>query len=563
MNIIPDCIEESGGRYQEKTALQIKRKRGEAYEKVSYRDLREKVDLISGGLLSLGMEKGDRVGVISENRPEWAMAYLGILKGGGVVVPLDPQLKPGELQSILETAKVKFCFSSSLFLLNIQEITKSLPSFQKLISLEEEAPVGVLSSSITEAEILSLSQLTRPPSPVKTPVDEKDLAVLIFTSGTTGKSKGVMLSHRNIVSNVKALQEAIYFDEKDTFISLLPLHHVFEATCGFLVPLSKGATITYAQSLKSREIMEGISETGVTVMLGVPLLFEKMLEGLFRAVQEKPPLTRGLFRTLWGITRGMKGLLGLNTGKRLFKSLRKKAGLTSIRLMFCAGAPLSPEVGKGFETLGISFIQGYGLSESSPALTLNPEKKGKMASIGKALPGVEVKIANPDEKGVGEIIARGPNIMEGYYEDPDKSKEVLREGWLYTGDLGWQDRDGYFYIAGRSKNVIVTKAGKNVYPEEVEEELLRSPYIAEVMVYGKSNPETKREEVHAIIYPNYEELEKGNTKDEEVIRIIDAEIKKHCDKLADFKRVKDFEIRKEEFPKTSTRKIKRFMIQKR
>ena len=309
--------------------------------------------------------------------------------------------------------------------------------------------------------------------------------------------------------------------------------------------------------------MEGISETGVTVMLGVPLLFEKMLEGLFRAVKEKPPLTRGLFRTLWGITRGMKGLLGLNTGKRLFKSLRKKAGLTSIRLMFCAGAPLSPEVGKGFETLGISFIQGYGLSESSPALTLNPEKKGKMASIGKALPGVEVKIANPDEKGVGEIIARGPNIMEGYYEDPDKSKEVLREGWLYTGDLGWQDRDGYFYIAGRSKNVIVTKAGKNVYPEEVEEELLRSPYIAEVMVYGKSNPETKREEVHAIIYPNYEELEKGNTKDEEVIRIIDAEIKKHCDKLADFKRVKDFEIRKEEFPKTSTRKIKRFMIQKR
>jgi long-chain acyl-CoA synthetase len=583
MNTIPQIIDETKERMLDKIALQIKRKRGEAYEEISYRDLKTMVDMISEGLRSLGMEKGDCVGLISENRPEWAMAYLGILKGGGVVVPLDPQLKPGELQAILEIAKVKFCFCSSLYMIGVIEVKKSLPFFQRIISLEEEVPVGVHSLTMDEVDILSFSQLTS--SEIEAPsgseerspdVKETDLAVLIFTSGTTGKSKGVMLSHRNIVSNVHGLQEAVYFDEKDTFISLLPLHHAFEATCGFLVPLSEGAAITYARSLKSRDILEGISETGVTVMLGVPLIFEKMLEGIFRAVKVKSPLTRGLFKTFWGVTKGMKGLLGLNVGRGVFKSIREKAGLSTLRLMVCGGAPLAPEIGKGFETLGIKFVQGYGLSESSPVLTLNPPEKVKMKSIGKPVPGVEVKISEPDDKGIGEIVARGPNIMEGYYEDPVRTRETIRDGWLYTGDIGWQDSNGYVYVAGRSKNVIVTKAGKNVYPEEIEEELHKSPYIAEVMVFGKINPETDREEVCAMVYPNYEEFGSSGTGPEsdpsrempetpdrsqdEVVRVIGQEIKRHCDRLADFKRVKDFEIRKEEFPKTTTKKIKRFMI---
>jgi long-chain acyl-CoA synthetase len=511
------------------------------------------------------MVLGSRIGLLGENRPEWAIGYLAAVSQGIVVVPLDPQLKPEGHRHILHDSASSACITTAQYLGRILELKPALPDLSRIICMDiiADRPSGV--EFLDDLEGIGGDSAA---IPHRGP-GLKDVAAIIYTSGTTGQAKAVVLTHRNLMSDVDAQYRSILYDERDNFLSVLPLHHTFESTCGLLVPLYNGATVTYARSLKSRDIVEDIRDSRTTVLLGVPLLFEKMLAGIYRAVSERGLATRLLFWTLHGFSRTLRTSTGLKGGREFFGAFRRKAGLSTLRLMISGGAPLAQSVARDFETLGFPLLQGYGLTESGPVLCLNPPARPRNETVGPPLPTVEIRILEADRNGIGEVLARGPMIMQGYYRNPAATGEVLRDGWLHTGDLGCIESDGYLRIVGRRKNVIVTAAGKNVYPEEVEAALLKSPYISEILVLGITKPNTNHEEVHALIFPNYEELDRygnrgGRRLDNEGVEdLIRQEIRRVSAELPDFKRVKGFEIRSEEFPKTTTRKIKRYLFDPR
>jgi long-chain acyl-CoA synthetase len=375
-----------------------------------------------------------------------------------------------------------------------------------------------------------------------------------------------MLSHGNMTSDIDAATQYLKLYSEDSFLSILPIHHTFECTCGFLLPLSHGSSITYARGLASKLIVEDIKNNKATILLGVPLLYEKMYAGISRKIAERPPFTRALFKTIYGVSKFLKKAANVEAGKKLFHGMREKSGLSSIRLFVSGGAPLSPEVGEAFNTMGFKLIQGYGLTESAPILTLNPLEKYKNASIGVALPNAQLKILDPDNNGIGELIAKGPMIMKGYYKNDRATSETVIEGWLHTGDLARVDSDGYYYITGRKKNLIVTPGGKNVYPEEVEIALNNSPYILESLVRGRTLP-SGGEEIEAIIVPDLDYFglraeEKGISLSEmHIEQTIKLEVAKQSEQLADYKRVKYVTLRDEDFEKTSTKKIKRYLYE--
>ncbi len=553
-----DILKQSRDLYGQKACM--KTFKGDRFIDISYMEFAGTAFDIARGLLSLGLKSGDKVALLSENRPEWGASYLATLAAGGINVPLDALLKISGWSHILRESKSRFLFLSQNFLPEIEQVFDDIPDLEFIICMDRP-PSGSPAIYFDDLEAKG-SQYQG--EPVKPKVD--DLAAIIFTSGTTGQSKGVMLTHENIVSDIDGVLQMIDIEENDNFISVLPIHHTFECTCGFLTPLSGGACITYARGLASKLIVEDIRNNNATIILGVPLLFEKMHDGLMRAISKKPPLTRAIFKTTYGLSSALNNLLRIEAGKKIFKGLREKAGLSSLRLMVAGGAPMPPEVAKVFNILGFAFVQGYGLTESSPVLTFNPIDKRKDDSIGLPIPGADMKIINPDSRGIGEILARGPMIMKGYYNNKIATDEVLEDGWLYTGDIGWVDGEGYYHIAGRLKNVIVTPAGKNVYPEEIEFELNKSPYILESLVLGFAAKDQRGEEIQAIIVPDYEyfdvlaeELEKSFTS-KEIETTIKKEVSERCSHLADYKRVKYVQLREEEFEKTSTKKIKRFLF---
>jgi long-chain acyl-CoA synthetase len=550
---IPEMLKRSTGLFGVSIALSTWK--GDEFCSLTYAELENKVSLFAKGLKALRITKNDRVGIVSENRPEWGIAYLGILSAGGIVVPLDPLLKCWEMEALIRDSGIKGLVTSGKFMADLIEIKKKLPELDFLVCMDEKKETGIFSfSEILDKGKQNKSELTE--------VSPEGTAVIIYTSGTTGKSKGVMLSHKNIMSDVWGTKKALALYPEDNFLSLLPLHHTFECTAGFLIPLSGGSRVTYARSLKSKEILEDIKNGGVTIILGVPLLYEKLFTSLSKNIQKKSFLTRTSFKLSFNLVKTFKRFSGINLGKYVFKNLREKTGLSSLRILICGAAPLPSIIPECFDLLGIKFLQGYGLTETSPVLILNPYSKPKYSSVGLSIPGAEIKIFQPDKDGVGEILAKGDMVMKGYYNNPEETDKVLKDGWLYTGDSGWKDKEGYFYIVGRKKNVIVSSAGKNIYPEEIENQLIQSPCILEALVLGKKV--SGGEEVEAVVVPNLEyiqQLQGDKIPDEEKLRLLmKQEIEKCCEGIADYKRVKHFQIRKEEFEKTSTRKIKRFLF---
>jgi len=545
---IKGMLARSAGLYPDKTALQMRR--GESFYRVSYRQLKESADRLSAGLANRGVHPGDRVAILGENRPEWVEGYMAVVGMGAVAVPLDSQLKAQEIRHILTDSEAKAMIVSEDYSDTAVEAVAGLHALEHVVSMND------LASAYGSPE----------PKTLKRQVQLDDLAAIIYTSGTTGSSKGVMLTHANIMSDVDASYQTFRYGHEDTFISVLPLHHTFEATCGMLVPLYAGCTITYARSLKPKEIIADIRDTKCTIMVGVPLLFEKIYLGILRGVREKDWLTRVAFAASNGVVKSIKTVTGRRAGGKVFRSLREKAGMSSLRLMVSGGAALNVEIAKGFETLGFELVQGYGLTETSPVLTTNFVDKPSHSSVGAAIPGVELKIIDPDASGVGEIAAKGPNLMRGYYKNPGATQAVMKDGWFLTGDLGYIDARGCLFITGRAKNVIISAAGKNIYPEEVEAQLLKSHFISEVLVVGEMNAQTNREEVHAIIYPaseafdEYAEKHKVKVDEAAVERVLKDEVRHQCSHLADYKRVKHFSVREEEFPKTTTKKIKRYLF---
>ncbi|QJA05618.1 long-chain fatty acid--CoA ligase [Thermosulfurimonas marina] len=529
------------------------------YQHLTYAELGERVRLLASGLRALGFSRGEKCALLGPNSPEWAQAYLAILAAGGVCVPIDSLLKPYEFRHIFEEARVRFIFVARRFLETVLEIEEERPHFRKIIALES---LPERSSKLLDLPELLEKGRKRPREPLFP--DPEELAVLIYTSGTTGRAKGVMLTHRNLVSDVVACYRSLPVDENDRFLSVLPLHHTFECTGGFLLPLYSGAHITFARSLKSRDILADLRASKATIMLGVPLLFQKLYEGLERAVRKASLPRRTLFQALLRVSGAAERWGKEETaGRLLFRGLREKAGLSHLRFFVSGGAPLPPHLPRAFRRLGIKLFQGYGLTEASPVLAVNPPEAPKDESVGLPLPGVEVKVRDPDSQGVGELCFRGPMVMKGYFENPEATRAAFdEEGFLRTGDLGYVDEEGYIYVCGRAKNLIVTPAGKNVYPEEIEAELDKSPYILESMVFGF--PREGGEEVWAVIVPDYEAIERDfhgrHLSEKDVEALISREVKARMAPLADYKRVKRFLLREEEFPKTSTRKIKRHLV---
>ncbi len=556
-----EMIALTADRFPNKLAVRIKDAKTKKYREYTYAEMLSSIKKIGGFLKSQGIKKGDFVGVIGENRSEWIISYFGILWIGGVVVPLDSRAKETEIRHILHHSGAKAVLASSRYLDTIFEIKESCKkkTFNLVVSMDKSEEVPNLPEIFENYnDVVPIER-----------VNLEDVAVILYTSGTTGSSKGVMLTHRNLSSNVDQISKVIYFDENDRFFSVLPIHHVYENTAGNLVPLAKGASITYARSLKSKILFEDLKETEPTVFLAVPLLLEKILIGIQKKIEQAPVHTKGIFTVIRG---GAKLLNTFSKGKGsviFFRSIREKMGFGKLRFMISGGAALPLWVARGLEELGFPILQGYGLSETSPVLTLNPPCCPKNETAGVPLPDVELKIIDPNENGVGEIAAKGPNIMKGYYKNPDATKEVFTpDGFFLTGDLGYIDEDGYLHITGRKKSVIVTKGGKNIFPEEVENVLLQSPFIEEILVLRGFNPDTGAEEVHAIVYPNMEKLDeyflkKGieNPTEKDVYEVLKREIDKYGASLAEYKRVKRFTIRDEEFPKTTTNKIKRYLFE--
>ncbi len=553
-------------KYKERKALSIDRE--DLKISYTYGELIDKIISLSYALLDLGFKRGDKISILSESRPKWGLSYFAITSIGITAVPIDIYLKPKEMAYMLEHSEAKGIFVSSGLLGKFSEIEDSLPNIKHVFTLDKIDG----EKYIFIEDLIDKGKKLRENDPedskfIKAEVEEEDIASLLYTSGTTGISKGVMLTHKNILSDVDAVYQEFNFSEKDRAVSVLPLHHSYEFTAGLVTLLYCGLGITYAGSLAPQVLIGAFRKVKPTVVLVVPLLVEKLYKGVWREIKKKGKTVYYIMQSLNSLSLFFCKYLKLPIGKYLFRSIVEKLGLTELRFFISGGGPLSRPLISGYRNFGIEILQGYGLTETSPITNVNLEWKNKVGSVGPAIPGVQVKISNPDNEGKGEIIIKGPVVMKGYYKNEEATNEVLRDGWLYTGDSGYLDRDGFLYITGRLKSMIVTKGGKNIFPEEIELVLSQSPYIAEVLVVGRYDPSKKDEVPYAIIYPNYEELEliakeRGfELTDEKIREILKREIQELSRELADYKRVKDFELRKEEFPKTSTRKIKRYLFQ--
>ncbi len=530
---------------------------GFGYKETTYNEFRDMVNHVARWLIDQDINKGDRVAVLGENRPEWSASYLGIQTAGAVVVPVDSMMPPAGIRHILSDSGSRILLASSKFLKVVVEMEK-IPTLEKMVCFDEDC----VEDSIPFEMILQMGS----ESDVELPRREMDeLAAILYTSGTTGHSKGVMLSQMNIMSNVAAASRIFPLKTEDTFLSVLPVHHSFECTAGFLLPVYCGCSITYAQSLASHDLIADIRNTNVTMMVGVPLLFEKMHAGILRGIKKKGKKTQRLFNTMYNVVAtGEKA--GLNLGGKIFKGLREKAGFGTVKFFVSGGGPLDPATAVFFNRLGIRMMQGYGLTETSPVTHVNPPWKVSHVTVGPPISGVECKIIDVKETGIGEICVRGPNVFSGYYKNEEATKECLDDdGWFRTGDLGIIKDDEYLQIMGRVKNMLVTGGGKNVYPEEIEHHLNRRRFIAESLVLGVQRESGYGEDVAALIYPDYEQVDlhfeqlgKKPTSDD-VYKLIKQEINQAQQELEDFKRIRQFRIVEEEFQKTSTRKVKRFL----
>jgi long-chain acyl-CoA synthetase len=552
---LPEMVRRSAAEFGDRPALIAREPQGDRV--ITFGELVSKVESLARGLIANGLPKNGKCAILGPNSPEWAIAYLAITSAGGICVPVDSQLTENEILHLMADAKVYMAFVAPKFLDCVLDTSKDFPKPKQVVALTLDTK-AVPSDVMPFEELFRQGQRAQGPLPHRVP---EDVAAIIYTSGTTGRPKGVMLTHGNIFSDIAACYQVMEF-KQERFLSVLPMHHTFECTAGFLLPIYSGSAITFARSLKSLYILEDLKASRATVMFGVPLLFQKMLEGIHKGINRIPAAQQAFHILIKAVKVGEK--LGVkNLGTYFFKDIRELAGFGSLRFLVVGGAPLMPKIPREFRFLGIKMLQGYGLAEASPVLTFNPVDKPVDKSIGKPLSGVEVSILEPDENGIGELAFRGPMIMKGYYKAPEATREVLdSDGWLKTGDLGYQDEKGYLYICGRAKNLIVTPAGKNVYPEEIEAGINQSPYVLESMVYGHNKG--SGEEVRAVIVPDYETISEHSSgkhlSDQDVHKLISKVVKTANNKLAPFKRVMSFTLVDEEFPKTSTRKIKRHLF---
>ena len=557
---IKHMIETSAELYADNTAFYQKYKVEENFTEISYRQMMERVNGLGTALLHHGL-KDRRIAVIGENCSEWAISYLAVLCGTGIVVPLDKELPKEELRNLLQRAEVSCVLFSSRYRDMFQEISAELDHPLMLVdffSAKKSDNVFSWQQLIEEGQAL-LQSGDR--SFVDAEIDSDAMSVILFTSGTTGASKGVMLNHKNLAADLMVSPTVLAAHSWDIFFSVLPLHHTYECTCGFLMPLYKGAAIGYCQGLKY--IVRNLQEIRPTMFLGVPAILENLYRTIWKNIrrQGKEKLVKRMIR----LNRATKKI-GLDLSGKLFRQITAVFG-GRLRLMICGGAAINPQVLNGIGDFGILALQGYGLTECSPMGALNPDTAPNPASIGVCFPGFELKTVDPDEEGIGEICIRGDNVMMGYYQMPEETAAVIDgEGWFHTGDLGYLDEKGYAYITGRKKNVIITKNGKNVYPEELEYQLSLSPYIEESFVFSSTQPGESDISIVASIRPDMdlirEELPAEPT-DQDIKTILWEEVDKLNEAAPPYRRIRKLILRKTEFVKNTSNKLVRFAEENR
>lgn len=551
---LKDMIEQSAKLYADKAAFLVKPKTGGDYVPVSFKKFKEDIDALGTALLSLEL-KGKKIALIGENRYEWATSYLAVCNGTGIIVPLDKELPQNEIENCLLRSHADAIIFSGGVSSNIENSLKNITSCKYFINMDiEEDTDGRLSyGRLMQKGKELLAQGRR--EYLDAVIDNEAMDILLFTSGTTDKSKAVMLSHRNIAENLMAMCSMLYIDDKDVFLSVLPMHHTYECTCGFLCQMYRGCTVAFCEGL--RHIVKNLRESGCTVMNGVPLVFESIHKQLMNQVAKKPG---GPGKLKLGIRLSkIAGVFGADIRRKLFAEIHNALG-GHLRLFISGAAAIDPMVSKGFREIGIKLVQGYGLTECAPIVGLNRDCWFKDDAAGLPLPGLQVVINKPNSEGIGEIKVKGPSVMLGYYENKEATDASIRDGWFYTGDMGFMDSDGFIHITGRKKNVIVTKNGKNVYPEEIETLLNRSDYIKESLVYGTEGKDDVV--VCAQIVPDREKIEEdvknGVIGQADVNAIIGSEVKRINRELVTYKYVKEFTLRDNEFEKTTTKKIKRY-----
>lgn len=538
-----DMIERSAQIFKTRTAFKLKNKDGEIYSK-TYEEVKNDIYALGTELIVNGLEN-KRIAIIGKNSYKWAISYLAA-SIVGVVVPIDKELHSDDVINFMNVAECECILGDGKNLKTITENIEKLNNkktifvdFENSFEHYLEAGRTLLEKGNTKFEEIK--------------INPDEMKILLFTSGTTGNAKGVCLSQRNICSNILSIYGIVKVKRSDLFFSILPLHHTYECTIGFLLPLYSGASICYCNGL--RYISKNMLEYHPSVILCVPLLLEsmykKIMKSLKKSLPEKytkdgeNPIDKLPFILRKIVSRKVKNTLG---GR--------------LRVFIVGAAAVNPEIANIFDKLKLNSLQGYGLTECAPLVAGNTDFYKRNDSAGLPIPTVEYKIDNPNQEGVGEIIVKGPNVMLGYYNMPEETEKVLKDGWFHTGDLGKIDENGFLYITGRCKSVIVTKNGKNIYPEEIESYLNESPLISESLVIGTHKENDDETYINAQIFPNKEaitEYLKGTvpTK-EEIKKVISDVIANVNSKIPNYKHIKEFAIRDSEFEKTTTQKVKRY-----
>ena len=550
---LKEMMQKSVEKFGEKAAFYRDGKGLEDSKKVTYKEFYHEINSLGTALIEMGL-KGKRIAVIGENRYEWELSYLAVATGTGIIVPLDKALPENEIESLIIRSEVEAIFYSSKYdecMAKIQRQGNTKLKYFISMDLEKNDFNKYSLKEITQKGKELLDNGNR--EFIDSKINNDEMSIMLFTSGTTNQSKAVMLSQKNICTNVKDIRNVFELDETDRFLSFLPLHHTFECTVGFLYPLSIGGSIIFSKGV--RHIADELKNFKITAMICVPVVFEKMYDKLMKTIEEKGKMST--------VKKGIKLSncllkVGIDVRKKLFKEIHENLG-GCLRVMVAGGAALSPEKEKGFWDLGFNLLQGYGLTETSPVIAAELTKQKRLGSIGKKFPSVEVKIENPDKSGVGELLAKGDSVMLGYYNNEEANKEVFTEdGWFRTGDLANIDKNGYLYISGRKKFVIVLKNGKNVYPEEIESLLEKSELIKECMVFGmpaKDGDVTLSVEVS--YDKDYIKKQFGEISEEEIKDKIWNWVKEVNKTMPKYKYVKKLILTDSELIKTTTLKIKR------
>lgn len=528
------------------------------YKAITYGQFGEDVKCFGTGLTKFLNLKDERIVIISETTYGWYLSYMTALCGAGIAVPLDKELPVNEIENLIKRSRAAAVIYSAKKKDQIDKIKDNVPMVKYFIEMNsynkvKGRDVGLNYVLLEGKKLIEAGD----DSFEKIEIDPEEFKVLFFTSGTTSQSKGVMLCNRNLASNINACSAYVDLKPTDMLFSVLPLHHSYESTIGFLYPFGIGASIAICEGLKY--ILPNLQECKPTAILTVPILVENIHKNVNKSIEKSGKTA--VVNSMIHVTNALKAV-GFDMKRKVFKEILDNLG-GNIRLLVSAAAPIDPKVGKWVQDIGITFLQGYGLTETAPIAALTPDYDARVGSAGKAVVCAELKIKNPNENGEGEVLIKSDTRMIGYYEDEEETKAVIdEEGWFNSGDIGYLDKDGFLYITGRSKNVIVTQNGKNIYPEEIEILLKKHEEITECMVYGKAQENSKELTITVRIIPNLIEIEekygKDSTSDEKVYDILWKVVKEVNKELTSYKAIKNLEIKHGEFEKTTTMKIKRY-----